>query len=139
MDYAPNILPRVLGQYTLIFTLMSFLCHFLPMSVLFKCENYFRSLTNFAINNIYFLHVINKSAKLMDSRTFSGPKLSHQEKNCSKLECFKTELAINVSTNLHSDYRSDHSIIITQPRPLKISSTWEKRFDHLLEMGREEI
>ena len=37
--------------------------------------------------------------------------------------------------NLHSDYSSDHAIIITQPRPLKISSTWEKRFDHLLEMG----
>ena len=55
------------------------------------------------------------------------------------MECLKTEVAINFSTNLHSDYRSDHFIIFTQPRLLKISNTWEKRFDHLLEMGREEI
>ena len=51
------------------------------------------------------------------------------------MECLKTEVAINCSTNLHSDYRSDHFIIFTQPRLLKISNTWEKRFDHLLEMG----
>ena len=116
---------------------MSFLYNFLPLSVLFKCENDFWSLTNFAIDNIYFLHVINQSAQTNGFKDIFRPEIIalRRKKNCWKMECLKTEVAINFSTNLHSDYRSDHFIIFTQPRLLKISNTWEKRFDHLLEMG----
>lgn len=73
---------------------------------------------------------------LTNPRTFSGPKSSpREEKKLLNTGMFENEVEVNVSTNLHLDYSSDHSIIITQPRPLKISSTWEKRFDHLLEIG----
>ena len=67
---------------------------------------------------------------------FSCPKSrSSTAPPCTALECLKSEVVISIFAILSSDFSNDHSIIITQPRPLKISSTWEKRFDHLLEMG----